>query len=142
MPAEVFTLHPQLAQDTVAIGDLPLSRLLVHKDANYPWLVLVPRAADLVEITDLDATRRTQLMTEIADVSRALKDTTRCDKLNVATLGNMVPQLHVHVIARRRTDAAWPRPVWGAVPAIAYRGDDLKTLTTAISRTLGLERHS
>jgi diadenosine tetraphosphate (Ap4A) HIT family hydrolase len=142
MPTELFSLHPQLAQDTVAIGDLPLSRLLVHKDANYPWVVLVPRGADLVEIADLDATRRTQLMTEIADVSRALKDATRCDKLNVATLGNMVPQLHVHVIARRRTDAAWPRPVWGAVPAIAYRDDDLNTLTNAISRKLGLEKHS
>src|SRR5947207_14404785 len=93
---QLFALHPQLAQDTVAIGDLPLSRLLVHKDANYPWLVLVPRGAELVEITDLDATNRVQLMTEIADVSRALKDVARCDKLNVAALGNMVAQLHVH----------------------------------------------
>ena len=136
----MFTLHPQLAQDTVAIGDLPLSRLLVHKDANYPWLLLVPRGTDLVEITDLDAAERTQLMTEIGTVSQALKGVTRCDKLNVAALGNMVPQLHVHVIARRRTDAAWPRPVWGAVPAISYRDDDLQILIRAIRRQLGLDQ--
>jgi diadenosine tetraphosphate (Ap4A) HIT family hydrolase len=137
-----FSLHPQLAQDTVAIGDLPLSRLLVHKDANYPWLLLVPRGADLVEISDLDAHDRTQLMNEISDVAQALKDITRCDKLNIAAIGNMVSQLHVHIVARRTTDAAWPRPVWGAVPAIAYRDNDLQTLTNAIARQLGLDQGS
>ena len=126
MPA-TWSLHPQLDKDTVSIGDLPLSRLLLSKDANYPWLILVPRQAEAVEIVDLDPADRARLMTEISQVSEALKDITGCDKLNVAALGNQVPQLHVHVIARRKTDAAWPRPVWGAAPALDY---DPKTLQT------------
>ncbi len=119
MPA-VWSLHPQLDKDTIAIGDLPLSRLLLSKDANYPWLILVPRQTDAVEIIDLDHADRARLMTEIGQVSEALKDVTGCDKLNVAALGNQVPQLHIHIIARRKTDAAWPRPVWGAVPALEH----------------------
>ena len=137
-----FDLHPQLAQDTVAIGDLPLSRLLLNKDANYPWLVLVPRRADVTEIVELDASARAQLMTEIGDVSQALRDITRCDKLNVAALGNMVPQLHVHIIARRKTDAAWPRPVWGVAPAIAYGDNELTALIGSLRRKLGLDQHA
>jgi diadenosine tetraphosphate (Ap4A) HIT family hydrolase len=115
-----WSLHPQLARDTVAVGDLALSRVLAARDANYPWLILVPRRAGAVEIIDLDAADQAQLMTELARAGRALKAVTRCDKLNVAAIGNVVAQLHVHVVARRTTDAAWPRPVWGAVPAIAY----------------------
>ena len=83
------------------IGDLPLCRVLVIKDANYPWLLLVPRRPDIVEIIDLDEADQAQLMTEISRVARALKDITKCEKLNIAALGNMVPQLHVHIIARR-----------------------------------------
>ena len=134
-----FALHPQLAQDTVAIGDLPLCRLLLHKDANYPWLVLVPRRAALTEIVDLDEMSRGQLMTEIADVSGRLRSITRCDKLNVAALGNQVPQLHVHVIARHNNDPAWPRPVWGAAPPVAYRDEDMQRLISALGAQLGLE---
>jgi diadenosine tetraphosphate (Ap4A) HIT family hydrolase len=114
--AASWSLHPQLARDTIDIGDLPLSRVFVFKDANYPWLLLVPRRA-AVEIIDLDEVEQAQLMSEIAQVARALKTVTRCDKLNIAALGNVVPQLHVHIIARRRTDAAWPKPVWGEAPA-------------------------
>ena len=121
-----FALHPQLAQDTVAIGELTLCRLLLNKDANYPWLLLVPRRAGVTEIIDLDADAQAQLMAEIADVSHALRDITQCDKLNVAALGNMVPQLHVHIIARRKSDVAWPRPVWGVAPAIAYGDNEMK----------------
>jgi diadenosine tetraphosphate (Ap4A) HIT family hydrolase len=143
MPADdgtVFALHPQLAQDTVAIGELKLCRLLLNKDANYPWLVLVPRRPDLTEMIDLDASEQAQLTTEIAAVSHALKDITPCDKLNVAALGNMVAQLHVHVIARRKSDAAWPRPVWGVAPALAYGDNELRTLIGAVRRKLGLEQ--
>ena len=89
-------------------------------DANYPWLLLVPRRAGAVEIIDLDEVEQAQLMTEIARVARALKDVTGCDKLNIAAIGNVVPQLHVHVVARRKGDAAWPKPVWGAVPPRPY----------------------
>jgi diadenosine tetraphosphate (Ap4A) HIT family hydrolase len=137
-----FSLHPQLAQDTVAIGDLALSRLLIHKDANYAWLVLVPRCVGITEIVDLDASARSQLMNEIADVSQVLKDVTQCDKINVAALGNMVPQLHVHIIARRKTDAAWPRPVWGAAPPIAYHDKYLQALIGTLRSKLGLDQTS
>jgi diadenosine tetraphosphate (Ap4A) HIT family hydrolase len=106
------------------------------KDANYPWLVLVPRQADAVEIIDLDRDGRAVLMTEIGQVSEALKDITGCDKLNVAALGNQVPQLHVHIIARRKSDAAWPRPVWGAAPARDYDTTDLEAFIEAIRRRI------
>jgi diadenosine tetraphosphate (Ap4A) HIT family hydrolase len=116
----VWSLHPQLAQDTVPVGDLPLSRVLLANDANYPWLILVPRRAGLTELIDLSDSPRLELMDEIADVARALKSITECEKLNIAALGNQVAQLHVHVIARRHSDAAWPKPVWGAAPPTAY----------------------
>jgi diadenosine tetraphosphate (Ap4A) HIT family hydrolase len=115
-----WTLHPQLAHDTTMIGDLPLSRLLLANDANYPWLLLVPRRPGVSEIIDLDHADQAQLLDEITRVSRALKDATACDKLNIAAIGNVVPQFHVHVVARRRDDPAWPKPVWGAVPARPY----------------------
>ena len=117
---ESWSLHPQLERDTANIGDLPLSRVLVINDANYPWLLLVPRRPDAVELIDLDEVAQAQLMTEIARVSRAVREVTECHKLNVAALGNAVPQLHVHVIARYTDDIAWPRPVWGSASARPY----------------------
>lgn len=131
-----WSLHPQLDHDTTPLGDLPLSRVLVINDANYPWLLLVPRHADAVELIDLDEVERAQLMTEIALASRALKEVTQCDKLNVAALGNAVPQLHVHVIARRKTDKAWPKPVWGAVPAISHDSNELDRFMNAMKKKL------
>ncbi len=119
-PAVGWLLHPQLAQDTVRVGDLALCRVLLINDANYPWLLLVPRRPDIGEIMELTAADQSQLMGEIMQVSRVLKAITVCDKLNIAALGNVVPQLHVHVIARSKGDAAWPKPVWGAVPPRAY----------------------
>ena len=113
--------HTQLAQETVPVGDLPLARVLLANDANYPWLILVPRLPGLVELIDLEENAQVQLLGEIAAAARALKTITACDKLNIAALGNQVPQLHVHVIARRRTDAAWPKPVWGVQPPLAYK---------------------
>ena len=115
-----WTLDPTLAADTTAVGDLPLSRLLLSGDANYPWLVLVPRRPGVREIVDLDAADRQLLFDEIVRVSEALRAVTACHKLNVAALGNVVAQLHVHVVARTRDDPAWPKPVWGAVPARAW----------------------
>lgn len=128
-----WTLHPQLERDTHAAGDLPLSRVLLIDDANYPWLLLVPRRPAIVEIADLPEAERTQLMGEIALASRVLKSITGCDKINVAALGNVVPQLHVHIIARSRSDTAWPKPVWGAVPPKDY-------LDVARQQLLGLLR--
>jgi diadenosine tetraphosphate (Ap4A) HIT family hydrolase len=135
--SEAWSLHPQLDNDAVGIGDLSLSRLLLSKDANYPWLILVPRRAGAVEIIDLDSDDRSSLMTEIGQVCEALKDITGCDKLNVAALGNQVPQLHVHIIARRNGDAAWPRPIWGAAPALEYDAAELEAFMGAIRRRTG-----
>jgi diadenosine tetraphosphate (Ap4A) HIT family hydrolase len=120
MTDSAWSLHPQLAQDTVPVGDLPLTRVLLANDANYPWLILVPRRPGMVELIDLAENEQVQLLGEIAAAAKALKSITECDKLNIAALGNQVAQLHVHVIARRHSDAAWPRPVWGAAPPIAY----------------------
>jgi diadenosine tetraphosphate (Ap4A) HIT family hydrolase len=115
-----WTLHPQLLRDTENLGDLPLSRVLVMNDADYPWLILVPRKADITEVIDLDDGEQTQLMRELTLAARALREVTGCHKLNIAAMGNAVPQLHVHVIARFRHDAAWPKPVWGVTLARAY----------------------
>lgn len=139
MPASSsWTLHPQLEKDTVNIGDLPLSRVLVIKDANYPWLLLVPRRPDVTELIDLDEVEQAQLTTEINRVARALKDVSKPDKLNIAALGNMVSQLHIHIIARRSGDAAWPRPVWGMVPALDHDPQELETFIGALRRKIWL----
>ena len=138
MPDSAWTLHPQLKQDTIDIGDLPLCKVLVIKDANYPWLLLVPRRPEKVEIIDLDEVEQAQLMAEVSRAARALKDITKCDKLNIAALGNMVPQLHVHVIARRNSDAAWPRPVWGAVPPLAHDAEEVQRFISALRRKIWL----
>ncbi|MGY4305557.1 diadenosine tetraphosphate (Ap4A) HIT family hydrolase [Bradyrhizobium sp. USDA 4369] len=138
MPESAWSLHPQLAKDTIDIGDLPLSRALVIKDANYPWLLLVPRREGAVEIIDLDEVAQAQLMTEITRVSRAVKEITKCDKLNVAALGNMVPQLHIHIIARRTSDVAWPRPVWGVAPPLPHDAQEVQQFISAVRRKIWL----
>ena len=137
-PAEprVWQLDQTLRADTIAIGDLALCRVLLNDDGNYPWLILVPRRDGLVELTDLDESGRTTLMQEIAQVSAALKTHTRCHKLNVAALGNVVAQLHVHIIARFRTDPAWPNPVWGKVKRIPYEQEQRDMLADAMRRAL------
>src|SRR5258707_13447474 len=114
MPSDTpaWSLHSRLQEDTIDIGDLPLCRVLVIKDANFPWLLLVPRRHEAVEIIDLDEVEQAQLMAEISRVARALQEITKCDKLNIAALGNMVPQLHGHVIARGSSNSAGPPPVW------------------------------
>ena len=140
MPSDApdWSLHSQLKKDTIDIGDLPLSKVLVIKDANYPWLLLVPRRPEVTEIIDLDEVAQGQLMTEISRVARALKEVTKCDKLNIAALGNVVPQLHVHVIARRASDAAWPRPVWGVMPPLPHDADEVQNFISALRRKIWL----
>jgi diadenosine tetraphosphate (Ap4A) HIT family hydrolase len=136
--APAWSLHSQLKKDTIDIGDLPLCRVLVIKDAHYPWLLLVPRRHDAVEIIDLDEVEQAQLMTEISRVARSLKEITKCDKLNIAALGNAVPQLHVHVIARRASDVAWPRPVWGVMPPLAHDAEEVQNFINALRRKIWL----
>jgi diadenosine tetraphosphate (Ap4A) HIT family hydrolase len=127
-----WTLHPQLLRDTENLGDLPLSRVLLMNDANYPWLILVPRKADITEVIDLDEGEQPQLMREVTLTARALREVTECHKLNIAALGNAVPQLHVHIIARFRHDAAWPNPVWGKAPAKPYERAERDRLVSAL----------
>lgn len=134
-----WSLHPQLAADTVFVGDLTLARVLLANDANYPWLILVPRRPRLVELIDLDENAQVQLLGEIAAAARALKSIAECEKLNIAALGNMVAQLHVHVIARRHSDAAWPKPVWGAAAPSTYNPTVRAGLIGALRRALQLD---
>jgi diadenosine tetraphosphate (Ap4A) HIT family hydrolase len=138
MSDSAWTLSAQLKTDTIDIGDLPLSRVLIIKDAHYPWLLLVPRRPDIIEIIDLSEVEQAQLMTEVCRVARALKDITKCDKLNIAALGNLVPQLHVHVIARRAGDAAWPRPVWGVMPPLPHDAEEVQNFINALRRKIWL----
>lgn len=125
-------LHEQLAADTHPLASLGLSELRLMDDANYPWLVLVPRVAGAVELIDLDAVQRHRLMDEIAFASDLLRTAVRPFKLNVAALGNAVPQLHVHVIARHKDDPAWPRPVWGLAAARLYSVEALVARVDAL----------
>lgn len=135
-PALSWSLHPRLDADSAFIADLRLCRVLLCRDANYPWLILVPRRAGVSEIVDLDAADRAQLSSEVDAAARGLRAVAPCDKLNVAALGNMVPQLHVHVVARRVSDAAWPRPVWGAVAASPYDPTTQAALIAALRQML------
>lgn len=112
----MFALHERLAGDTVLITDWPLCRVALMDDATYPWLVLIPRRHGVTEIHELDQNDRATLIEEVATASRLLHQHCRADKINVAALGNVVPQLHVHLIARFVTDPAWPKPIWGVVP--------------------------
>ena len=113
-------LHSQLAEDTHPVARFALSDLQLMDDANHPWLILVPRVENAVEWVDLDESQQAELTREIGRACRALQAVFQPHKLNVAALGNMVPQLHVHVIARFKSDDAWPRPVWGGLPAPPY----------------------
>lgn len=120
-----YALHPQLADDTHPLTTLALCELRLMDDANYPWLILVPRVADAREMIDLDADQRRQLTDEIDFAARLLRTAFRPYKLNIAALGNMVEQLHVHVIGREQGDPAWPAPVWGRVAARPYSPEQL-----------------
>jgi len=121
----VFALDPRLHQDTVPIGDFPLCRLLLSNDSNYPWFILVPRRDDISELFQLDVADQQQLWKETTLLAELLKDAFEADKLNVATLGNVVSQLHMHVIVRKRGDVAWPAPVWGKHPATPYQASEV-----------------
>ena len=124
----MFTLDSRLQEDSLVLGDLPLCRLLLSKDANYPWFILVPRRADITEVFELEEADQQQLWVETTALAEALKDAFAADKMNVAALGNVVSQLHMHVIVRQRDDAAWPAPVWGKCPAVAYTDDQVQAI--------------
>ena len=130
------TLHKTLARDTVEIVRWPLCRVLLMNDSRYPWLILVPAQLNLTEMHDLNSADQTVLMSEITRASQALTALYAPDKINVGALGNMVPQLHIHVIARFRSDDGWPGPVWGAYPAIPYKTEAQATMIDRLRHAL------
>ncbi|WP_283710206.1 HIT domain-containing protein [Pseudoalteromonas prydzensis] len=125
-----FSLASELARDCIEVADWPLCKVLLMNDSQYPWFILVPRKAGLKESIDLDDVDQLMLMKESAKLSQLLKEVFNPDKLNVAALGNMVPQLHIHHIARFKSDAAWPAPVWGKFPSIPYTNEQVEQLKT------------
>ena len=125
----MFILDKKLQQDSFFIADLELCKVLLMNDANYPWLILVPRQNNLKDIVDLSFEDQIILLKEINFVAEIFKKEFKFDKLNIANLGNVVSQLHIHVIARKKNDATFPRPVWGNAQALEYSGNNLtKTL--------------
>jgi len=131
-------MDSRLQQDCQVLGDFPLCRLLLSKDANYPWFILVPKRAGVSEVFDLSPQDQAQLWKETTSLAEALKDEFAADKMNIATLGNVVSQLHMHVIVRRRVDAAWPAPVWGKVAALEYTQEQVEAIGRRL-RALGLD---
>ena len=132
-----FTLHPRLEADCLWIGDWPLSRILLMNDAQYPWCILVPRREGVRDMHHLNAADRQQLMAESCCLSEAMERLFQPTKMNVAALGNVVPQLHVHHIARFEGDLAWPAPVWGKVPVVGYDEQAAKAAMAAYREALG-----
>ena len=135
--SEPFSLHPQLAADTLVLGDWPLCRLLWMNDQHYPWLILVPRRANIRESFQLEPADQQQLWQESLAAGKTLMQHFAGDKLNVAALGNMVPQLHWHHIVRFKTDPAWPAPVWGKFPPKPYTDDQRSGLLLTLRDQLG-----
>ena len=135
-----FVLHPRLMADTAVIVDWSLSRVLLMNDKRFPWIVLVPRRPNLLELFDLDETSRTVLTHEIARAAERLKSWASLrggtDKINVGIIGNLVPQLHVHVVSRRRGDAVWPGTVWGAGQPEHYGAAELMRVVGEIRDAL------
>ena len=139
---ETFVLDPRLAEDTATVGDLPLSRVLLMNDARFQWLILVPRQSGLRDLTDLGRDDQHNLLDEINRCAHVLRALDKPDKLNIAALGNVVAQLHVHIIARHTNDAAWPRPVWGFGECEAYAPDALRARVAALRTALHPEREA
>lgn len=130
--SDTFTLHPQLATDCIELMDFPLSKLLLCKDSSYPWFILVPRVVDVEDIYQLEWQDQQQLLNESSLLSEFLMQEFNGDKMNVAALGNVVPQLHLHHIVRYSTDSSWPKPVWGQHVMTPYTSESLASLTASI----------
>ena len=139
MSADVaFALDPRLQAETQRIGDLPFTRVLLMDDARFPWLILVPRIAGLRELIELSQTDQQRLLDDVNRAAHVLHAIEKPDKLNIAMLGNVVPQFHVHVIARFERDAAWPKPVWGVGERIPYTTQELRRYADELAVALQL----
>ena len=132
----MFQLHERLQADTVLVAEFNLSLVLLSKDANYPWIILVPKRHNIQEIYQLAIEDRQQLLHESCTVAETMTALFNPDKLNIATIGNMVPQLHMHHVARFKNDGAWPGPVWGAQSAASYNKDKLASLVLELQAAL------
>ncbi|MEW9798238.1 HIT domain-containing protein [Alteromonas sp. CYL-A6] len=132
----MFKLDERLQGDTLKVADLPLCRVLLMNDSQFPWLILVPRRDNVIEFTELSETDQQQLWQESLHVSRVMQQVFGPDKMNVAALGNVVSQLHVHHVARYKNDVAWPHPVWGRQPAIPYSEQDATTRCSQLAALL------
>jgi len=121
-----FTLHPALKKDCIELGQLELCRVLLMNDSQFPWLILVPERENITEIYQLSYEEQQQLIRESSYIAEQLTTLYRADKMNIAALGNMVPQLHIHHVVRYKTDKAWPAPIWGMFDAQAYTSNDLE----------------
>jgi len=131
-----FKLHPQLAADCFDLGQFPLCRLLLMNESRYPWFILVPQRQELTEIHQLGDDDQRRLIQESSVLARALERIFKADKLNIAAIGNVVPQLHLHHIARYRDDAAWPAPVWGKFQPLPYTDDARTQIAGALTAAL------
>ena len=135
----MFELHPQLAKDCIEVGDFPLSKVLLLNDSHYPWVVLVPRRENIDEIFQLSDEDQRQLLAESSTLSEAMATYFKADKMNVAALGNKVPQLHLHHIVRYKNDVSWPNPVWGAVAAKPYNKTELDDLIAILQSIISFD---
>lgn len=133
------SIHPQLCEDCLVLGSFPLCRLLLMKDANYPWFILVPDREDIREIHQLSDEDQIQLIKESSFLSAVIEKEFQADKINIAALGNVVPQLHIHHVVRYKDDMAWPSPVWGKHPAREYTEELLDTISNKILIAITLE---
>lgn len=131
-----FELHPRLEQDTLFIAELTLSRLLLKNDKRFPWLILVPKKIAILEIDELPLVDQNRLLLEITELSKLIKALYKPDKLNIASLGNIVAQLHIHLIARYKNDSTWPSPVWGFEEPIPYPIQESQKMITIIQQQL------
>jgi diadenosine tetraphosphate (Ap4A) HIT family hydrolase len=139
MPETGFTLAPELAATTYALGDWPLCHVFLVDDQRFPWLMLVPRRANIAEIIDLSPPDRQQLFDEMMRASEALQGVAQPDKLNIGALGNMVRQLHVHVVARFVSDPAWPGPIWGHGTRAPYPPHMVGPVMDRLKKALGFD---
>ncbi|NOT11510.1 MAG: HIT domain-containing protein [Methylococcaceae bacterium] len=131
-----FQLHPRLQQDCIVVGNFALCRLLMMNDSQYPWFILVPQKSEITEIYQLEISDRQLLIEESSHLAEILVDVYKPDKLNIATIGNLVPQLHIHHVVRYQNDKAWPKPVWGKYAAVQYTEKQIYENLTALNERL------
>ncbi|PPR08405.1 MAG: hypothetical protein CFH44_01097 [Proteobacteria bacterium] len=134
----MFKLDARLENDTIELGKIEFIKVLMSKDNNYPWLILVPEIADATELFDLNTQQQQLLMQTITKISKDMQVEFSADKINVGALGNVVKQLHIHIVARFETDIAWPGPIWGQHPAKPYTQEQLEAQINKMKEMLGL----